>query len=152
MILPILVTLPLGDAQDGSACPEERDRIQNKLIDEMLTEELLAEFAFYGSWYFYPYRNPNPRGQSLSPSQLSDVLRDELDFFLPSIESFAHLQSLYKNGSCTRIERRYQHPFVPPHTNKVTGETEVGEGSHLPWDSERIVLVLEAEERAKMNR
>lgn len=142
-MLPIIITIPFGDSKDVNDSAERR-AYEEKLIDAFLQDNIVEEDEkFYNSWYFYPYRNPNPRGQSLTPSQLFDVLSEEVDLFLPEINTVDQFQNYFPQQHYSHLEKKFRQPFVPPHNDKRSGEVIVSEGQERRWDTERIVLVAD---------
>lgn len=147
MVLPIIVTIPFGDSEKKEEDCKERQDYENKLIDAISKDEYigLEEEPFYSYWYFYPYKNPYPRGQPLSPSQLCNVLKDEFDLFvlLSKIDSKENFERTFQKDSCTIVDREVRLPIMPAHNNKRAGEVVISKEEKVEWENRRIVLVAD---------
>ena len=140
-MIPILITVPFGDTnQEGKS--SERETFEEKVIDVM-TRGGEEDIDFYHTFYFYPYKNPNPRGNPLTPNQLAQVFEEELDFFLPEIKTIYDLRKEFDRGKRTARDRNYTHPFIPPHRNKFTGKQIIYEGDREEWEIEPYVVVID---------
>lgn len=142
MTVPVLITVPFGDANDEKKS-DEREAFEQKVIDTMLQDLCMDDLAFYQTFYFYPYKNPNARGEPLTPQQLYEVLKNELDFFLPELNTIEDLRREFNRGNRSTRIRKYTHPFVPAHKDKTSGEDIVGPEDKVEWESQAYVLIID---------
>lgn len=78
-VQPVLVTVPFGDSnQEGKV--SEKEAFEERVIDKKTRDAGGDDRSFYRTFYFYPYKNPNPRGIPLTPNQLNQMSKEELDF------------------------------------------------------------------------
>lgn len=140
-MIPILITVPFGDINQEKKS-SEREAFEEKVVDEM-TRGGEEDVDFYHTFYFYPYKKPNPRGNPLTPKQLAQVFKEELDFFLPEIKTIHDLRREFDRGKRSVRDRNYTHLFIPLHKNKFTGRQIISEGDREEWEIEPYVVVID---------
>lgn len=145
MIVPIIITVPFGDG-DQMEKSEERKAYEEKIIHRFSLEgETNGNERFYDEFNFYPFKNPNPRGQPLSAKQLYNLLHDEMDLFLPRMDNADELRkefSRYNGGGSYKRSRNYRTQFVPPSIDHRTGEVVIKEGEE-EWCKELYVIIAD---------
>ena len=127
MVFPILITLPYQGT-------EHRNALQRRIIQAMSKQE---EWAFWDCLWFYPYYNRS--STTLTPTQLYEVLDQELDLFFPE-EALRDLQALEKTYSPS--PRHIRQPVIPTYYN----EYEEYEVEQEEWVNERMAVVVDDEQ------
>ncbi|PWN31400.1 uncharacterized protein FA14DRAFT_95357 [Meira miltonrushii] len=145
MIVPIIITVPFGDG-DQREKTEERKAYEEKVIHKFGFEGISdGHEYFYDEFNFYPYKNPNPRGKPLSDKQLYDLLHDEMDFFLPEMESAAKVGKEFsrenRQGS-SLPNRNYRTQFVPYSVDHRSKEVVIQEGEER-WCRDPYVVIAD---------
>lgn len=142
-VIPIIITVPFGDG-DQVEKSEERKAYEVNLIHRFTSEGegMSGNEDFYDEYNFYPYKNPNPRGQPLSAKQLYDLLNDELDLFLPEMQSAAEVEKNFRCETCIRT-RNYRTKFVPPTVDPRSGKMAIEEGEEIQWCDRPYVIIAD---------
>ncbi|SJX62848.1 uncharacterized protein SRS1_13675 [Sporisorium reilianum f. sp. reilianum] len=130
MVVPIVISLP-----DQGA--EHRDALQRRIIDAIEKDSPYGDGAFWNSFWFYPYYNRS--STTLTPTQLYQVLDEELDLFFPE-EALHDLEALA--NSHISFRRHLRQPVIPPYYN----ELEECQVEQQEWDSDRMAVVVDDEE------
>ncbi len=97
----------------------------------------MGEWAFWTVFWFYPYFNHD--ATTLTPTQLYQVLDEELGLFYPdeAMNDLRGLENCYVN-----YPRRFRQPVIPSYYN----EHEKYQVDQEEWDSNRVVVVVDNEE------
>ncbi|TKY89351.1 hypothetical protein EX895_001882 [Sporisorium graminicola] len=129
MVVPILIALP----DRGT---EHRNALQREIIHAIEKDSGYGKWAFWDSFWFYPYYNRS--STTLTPTQLYEVLDQELNLFFPE-EALNDLQALeYPTRTFPRLIRQ---PIIATYYN----EAEQWEVQQQQWDAERIAVVVDDE-------
>ena len=130
MVVPIVITLPYQGT-------EHRNALQRRIIDAIEKDSGYGKWAFWDCFWFYPYYNRS--STTLTPTQLYEVLDQELDLFFPE-EALNDLQAL-ENAPQT-FPRHIRQPVIPSYYNEVK-QCQV---QQQQWDDERIAVVVDDEQ------